>query len=420
MTRTPRPRAVRAMRVTISPRFATSNARIARGGCAGPLVTPPSDERDTRTREPTLVAGSLPSAIQRWTVRTVTPSSSATARGVRSSGLIVAIVAEDRRSGVAPPRRPLVEKGAQALLALGRGTLLRDVSHGVAPRLVRSEGSQLADQGLRGPRRRRAGRSKLIEQRFHPCVQSREVVEHLVDEADRPGTVGIEPRAAGEERAGMRLADLGKDEGADDGRDDAEPRLREPEGRVPFRDDDVRHRAQPHRPTQGRAVDADDDGHRAGVDRAEHGLHGRRVAFVVGDGQAHRGPHPVDVGAGAEDGPFAGQDDPAQGFGWLARELVEGGAQLSDELRVERVAHLRPIEDDPREGAVPRDAQSAHRPRPRRWKGSATARTWASSGSSSQTTSVSSGTSTVAEAPMFPTRPSIRRGCPSGPSLSTR
>src|SRR5688500_12814558 len=232
MTRTPRPRAVRAMRVTISPRFATSNVRIALGGCAGPLVTPPSDERDTRTREPTLVAGSRPSAIQRWTVRTVTPSSSATARGVMSSGLIVAIVAEDGRSGVAPPRRPLVEKGAQALLPLGRGALLCDVSHGVAPRLVRIERSQLADQGLRGPRRRRAGPSELIEQCFHPGVQCGEVVEHLVDEADRPGAVGLEPHAAGKECAGVRLADLGKDEGADDGRDGAEPRRGEPERRV--------------------------------------------------------------------------------------------------------------------------------------------------------------------------------------------
>ncbi len=46
--------------------------------------TAESDERDTRTRLPTRVAGRRPAAIQRWTVRTVTPSSSPTSRGVSS------------------------------------------------------------------------------------------------------------------------------------------------------------------------------------------------------------------------------------------------------------------------------------------------------------------------------------------------
>ena len=58
-------------------------------GCRrrAPSATAESDERDTRTLEPMRVEGSRPSAIQRWTVRTVTPSSSATCRGVSSSGM---------------------------------------------------------------------------------------------------------------------------------------------------------------------------------------------------------------------------------------------------------------------------------------------------------------------------------------------
>ncbi len=52
---------------------------------ASSLRTAESDERDTRTLAPTRVEGRRPSAIQRWTVLTVTPSSSATCRGVRSS-----------------------------------------------------------------------------------------------------------------------------------------------------------------------------------------------------------------------------------------------------------------------------------------------------------------------------------------------
>ena len=60
------------VRETPNPRFATAD-------------TAESDERDTRIRLPTRVAGSRPSAIQRWTVRAVTPSSSPTSRGVNSS-----------------------------------------------------------------------------------------------------------------------------------------------------------------------------------------------------------------------------------------------------------------------------------------------------------------------------------------------
>jgi len=52
-----------------------------------PDDTRPNDERDTRIRPPTRSAGSRPSLIQRWTVRTVTPNRSATWRGVSASSV---------------------------------------------------------------------------------------------------------------------------------------------------------------------------------------------------------------------------------------------------------------------------------------------------------------------------------------------
>ena len=129
----------------------------------------------------------------------------------------------------------------------------------------------------------------------------------------------------------------------------------------------------------------------------EHRLHRRRVALVLVDREPDRCPHPLDIRASAEDGAVAGEHHAAQQRPAARGQRLEGRAQLADHLRVERVAHLGSRERDSRERPVPRDAQRAHRPRPARWNGSATARTWARSGSSSHTTSVSSGTSTVAD-----------------------
>ena len=93
MVRIPSRLAVRAMRTAISPRLAMSTEWM--GDAAAPVPVPAggadatraNDERDTRIRPPTRSAGSRPSLIQRWTVRTVTPSCSATWRGVRSSSV---------------------------------------------------------------------------------------------------------------------------------------------------------------------------------------------------------------------------------------------------------------------------------------------------------------------------------------------
>ncbi len=79
MVRIPRRLAVRAMRTAISPRLAISNDRMGRGAWlvepfSGADETRANDERDTRMRPPTRSAGNRPSLIQRWTVRTVTPS----------------------------------------------------------------------------------------------------------------------------------------------------------------------------------------------------------------------------------------------------------------------------------------------------------------------------------------------------------
>ena len=218
----------------------------------------------------------------------------------------------------------------------------------------------------------------------------------------------------------MGRTDLGNDEGADDRRDEAKLGLREPERGIGAGDHDVADRAQSHAAAQRRALDAGDDRNRAGVDGLEHGLHGRCVALVLLDAHPDRRLHPCHVGPGAEDPALAGQDNAPHGPGWLIGEPAERRSQLLDELGVERVAHLRPRERDPNESGVAGDLEAVrHRPE-RRWNGSATARTWASSGSSSHTTSVPSGTSTVAVVPSSPTNPSMSRGLPSSASVSTR
>ena len=251
-------------------------------------------------------------------------------------------------------------------------------------------------------------------------VECRLVGDHLVHQADAECAIGVEALAGDEQGTRVRLADLRHHERADDRRDDAELRLGEAECRVGRRDDDVGNRAQAHAAPERRALDPRDHRRRTAVDGREHRVERGRVPFVLLDAEADRGSHPVDVGTGTEDRTGPGQHDAAQDVGTLRRELFERCPQLADELRVEGVADVGTVEGDPGERPFPLEAQAAHRPRPRRWNGSATARTCARSGSSSQTTSVPSGTSTVADVPGSPTSPSIRRRSPLPESVSTR
>src|SRR3990172_272570 len=192
--------AVRAMRTAISPRLAISSERTCLGsGISGPAATVPRDERDTRTRPPTRVAGSRPSATQRCTVRTVTPSSSATWRGGSASS-VMSRLSQSRRRPLLPPGRgpllpacrapprppgrwPLLEECREALLALRRDALAGGAADGGCARLVGSNAPLFADERLRGARGARAGRSGLGPQRLHPRLERSLVGQHLVDQA---------------------------------------------------------------------------------------------------------------------------------------------------------------------------------------------------------------------------------------------
>src|SRR3970282_1610626 len=133
--------------------------RIAADRGGWPAVTAPSDERDPRPRPPTRVAGSRPSATQRCTVRTVTPSSSATWRGVSASS-VMSRLSQSRRRLLRPPGRcSLLQKRGQALLPLRRDALPGGPPHGGGARLVVIHVPLFADERLGGARGARTGRS---------------------------------------------------------------------------------------------------------------------------------------------------------------------------------------------------------------------------------------------------------------------
>src|SRR5207247_2109877 len=115
-----------------------------------------------------------------------------------------------------------VEERAQPLLALGaRAPSGRDLAGRRPPGSLADEAFRLAD-GLR------AAREESRHDRFHRLIRR---IGDLVDEADAERRRGVEP-LAGEEVAPRRLADLLEHERGDDGRDDPETDLREPEDGV--------------------------------------------------------------------------------------------------------------------------------------------------------------------------------------------
>src|SRR5262249_20103596 len=67
--------------------------------------------------------------------------------------------------------------------------------------------------------------------------------------------------------------------------------------------------------------------------------------------------HPAEIGAGAEGLAMAAEHNRAQrGVG---AERRKGLCELGDDLVVERVAHIRPVEEDARHRAVARDVEGA-------------------------------------------------------------
>ena len=173
-----------------------------------------------------------------------------------------------------------------------------------------------------------------------------------MDEPDPRGPRGVEPAATREQRAGVRLADLGDHERADDGRQDPEARLGEPEPRARLGDDHVGDGAQPHPAAERRAVDPGDDRHGTRVDGLEHVGHGHRVLLVALGVERHGRPHPGEVRTGAERRPVAGEDDRAELGRAFAGEQGERRPELADQARVEGVVDLGPAERDARNGVA--------------------------------------------------------------------
>ena len=214
-----------------------------------------------------------------------------------------------------------------------------------------AETAHLADDGLRRACGGRARRKQVRDRRVHGRVQRLLALDDLVDEPDPGRPRRIEAAAAREQGPRVALADLGDDDRADDGRQDPQARLGEPEAGPALGDDEVRDGAQAGAATQGRAMDPRDDRCRAGIDELERVGHDHGVLFIAFDVELHGGPHPGDVRPGTERRTVAGQDDLPEVGGGFPSEDRERRPQLGDERRIERVmglgARQRHAGDDP-------------------------------------------------------------------------
>ena len=175
-----------------------------------------------------------------------------------------------------------------------------------------------------------------------------------MDEADPQGRRRVEP-LAGEEVPARRGADLRQDERRDHRRDDAELDLREAEDRVLGRERDVRARDETRAAAERVPLDAGDDGRRARVDGLQHAVEAEGVLDVLVVAQVDRGALPLDVGAGAEARPLAGEHDRAR-----VADVGEGVGELGDQRRVEGVPPLRARQRDAEDGVVTLDAEGLH------------------------------------------------------------
>ena len=102
-------------------------------------------------------------------------------------------------------------------------------------------------------------------------------------------------------------------------------------------------------------VHARDHRCRTAVDRLEHPPQRVRVGDVLVEGEARGRAHPVDVRAGAEARPLAGEQHRAR-----PADVDERLGQLRDRRRVERVAPVRPRQRDPQDGSVALDLEIRH------------------------------------------------------------
>ena len=151
-------------------------------------------------------------------------------------------------------------------------------------------------------------------------------------------------------------ADPGEHERRDQRRDEPELHLGEPEDGVARGDHDVAAGEQARRRrrarSRGRAPRPAPGSRRPPRRARAAGARPRRSRRRRAPAD---GAHPLDVAAGAERRPVAGEHDRAR-----VGRVAECGGQLGDRRRVERVAPLRPRERDAGEASVALDPNGAH------------------------------------------------------------
>ncbi len=262
--RMPRRSQVRRMRAAISPRLATNSVSIGRSTpsrrdgrgrgraavSALPTMNASNASDATRHRPPTRRAGRTPVAIQRWTVRVEVPRRAAAWLGRRSASVMARLscsapepaspdpeadaarrIALEVSRGVRDPgRSALLDERAEALLRLGGLALPRDHPRGVPLRRAVGQAAHLADDRLRGTGGRRSGGEEVGDRGHRPPRRAR--ASPSTTSWTRPirwARTASNRRPPGNSARALRLADLGDDERRDHRRQDAQPRLREPE-----------------------------------------------------------------------------------------------------------------------------------------------------------------------------------------------
>jgi dihydrodipicolinate synthase/N-acetylneuraminate lyase len=205
---------------------------------------------------------------------------------------------------------------------------------------------------LRLPNRLRPAREEGLDDRGDGL---RWIARHLVYQPDAERDVGSETLARQEPAPGRPGPDLREDERRDDGGNDPQPNLREPEHRLLGRDRDVGARDEAAAAAERVAVNLDHHRSRAAVDRLAHPEEPEGVLDVLLVGKVDRGALPLDVGAGAEVLALTGED-----YGTRVPDIRECVGELPDESRVERVTPLRTRQGDLQDGAVPLDRERAH------------------------------------------------------------
>ena len=176
-----------------------------------------------------------------------------------------------------------------------------------------------------------------------------------MDEPDAKGHVCAKALAGQKPAPRGARADLREDEGGDDGRDDPEAHLAEPEDGVLGRHRDVDAGDEPASAPECVPVHAGNHRRRAAVDHLAHAVEAHGVLDVLLVGEIDRRALPFDVRSRTEARALAGEDDRAR-----VPHVGEGVGELADERRVERVAALGPCKRHPQDVTVSLDAQRVH------------------------------------------------------------